>query len=80
MNARRSPKGVGCSQLSDQGLNLRTGLWAPLRFPLETQVQTSRKPLRGQDATVSGLTMIKAWRQLFQALERHNQNNRSAFS
>jgi hypothetical protein len=51
----------------------------PLRFRLETQVQKSRKPLRCQDTTVPGLTMIKAWRQFFQVLERHSQNNRSAF-
>ena len=35
----------------------------PLHFPLEIQVQKSRKPLRCQDTTVSGLTMIKARRQ-----------------
>ena len=51
----------------------------PLHFPLEIQVQKSRKPLRCQDTTVSGLTMIKARRQCFQVLERHSQNNRSAF-
>jgi hypothetical protein len=29
--------------------------------------------------TVSGFTMINAWRQPFHVLERHNQNQRSAF-
>ena len=42
----------------------------PLRFRLQIQVQKSRKPLRCQDTTVSGLTMIKARRQYFQFLER----------
>ena len=51
----------------------------PLCFRLEIQVQKSRKHLRCQDTTVSGLTMIKARRQYFQFLERHSQNNRSAF-
>jgi hypothetical protein len=51
----------------------------PLHFLLEIQVQKRRKPLRCQDTTVSCLTMIKARRQCFQVLERHSQNNRSAF-
>src|SRR6516164_7960907 len=51
----------------------------PLCLLLEIEVQKSRKPLRCQDTTVSGLTMIKARRQPFQVLERHSQNNRSAF-
>jgi hypothetical protein len=50
----------------------------PLHFRLETQAQKSRKPLRCQETTVFGLTMIKAGRQFFQVLERHSQNNRSA--
>ena len=32
----------------------------PLRFLPEIQVQKSRKPVRCQDTTVSGLTTIKA--------------------
>src|SRR5215472_2431877 len=51
----------------------------PRRFLLEIQVQKSRKPLRCQDTTVSGWTMIKARRQSFHVRERHSQNHRSAF-
>ena len=49
----------------------------PLRLLLEIQVQKSRKPLRCQDTTVSGLTMIRAERQSRQVAARHAQKNRS---
>jgi hypothetical protein len=78
VDAGCSPQRILAAHFADQFSHVFRDRWPP-GWPERTlHVQNSRKPLRCQAMTVSGLTMTKADRQSFQTSHSHVQRSRSA--